>query len=159
MKLSSIKVNFCCFHTDKRLYIFASKDKELTSDKLKELAKSIIFSEDEKEIERIGLGVKEYKGILGRILCFVGIAFKTKDENGHNLYINKNSFCNLIGRLYKTQMIPVLAQPHMLNFKYHEEKKRNPSQEIEILHEKLEFVQRFDLKNIGQISEAMLLKF
>lgn len=43
------------------------------------------------------LGMTEYGRILGPIFTFIGIAFKTKDEKGEYLYINKKSFVNFLG--------------------------------------------------------------
>jgi len=45
-----------------------------------------------------GLGMTEYRGILGPIFSLIGVAFKTQDDKGNNIYINKNSFINYLSR-------------------------------------------------------------
>lgn len=85
--------DFLCLHTPdtlfkSRLYVHLETSKKRT--------RNIIFSEG---YEKKGLGMTEYAKLLGLLLTFIGIAFKTKDEYGHTLYINKKSFCKLIKRI------------------------------------------------------------
>jgi predicted N-acetyltransferase YhbS len=65
----------------------------------KDLKKAILGEKGERK----GLGVTEYGKVIGPILSAIGVAFKTKDEVGHTLYINKASFCNFIERLRQSQ--------------------------------------------------------
>lgn len=78
-----------------RLYVLTN-DEKLPRLQHQEKLKKFVFYQGH---ERKSLGMTTYSPFIGRLLAFCNVAFKSFDEHGNTLYINKKSFCSLVGRL------------------------------------------------------------
>jgi hypothetical protein len=146
-----MELNFTCFHSREwftnRLYVGLNH----TESTMKE----IIFSNGK---EKKGLGMTEYGCYLGRFLTLIGLAFKTKDEKGNDLYINKKSFCNLVYRLqenmkrYGENFIPDFVEE-----RYLAKKNQGDWERIQTIRQVFNrALPDLSDKNIGEVSIAML---
>lgn len=146
-------ISFSCFHSKQsiltnRLYSGANQD-ECT-------IKARIYS-DKKETT--SLGMTEYGAILGTFLELIGYAFKTKDENGKNLYVNKKSFCNLIYRLNQNFINYNELNISYMESQYNSKKDDSTKKQLEKIYNMFnKIVPRLSGKNIADISMEMVKK-
>jgi hypothetical protein len=146
-------VRFSCFHNKEsiltnRLYVGLNQDEAQI--------KNTVFSNGK---EKKGLGMTEYGNILGRLLSFIGYAFKTKDQDGNDLYINKKSFCNLIYRLHENNQKHNYFNTDFIESEYNTKKDRSTRQTLEKIYSTFNTVfPTLSDKNIGDIAIEMLGK-
>lgn len=121
-------MKFSCFHSKEsiltnRLYIGLNQDESQIKD--------TVFSSGK---EKKGLGMTEYGNILGRFLSFIGYAFKTKDNDYNDLYVNKKSFCNLIDRLHENNKKFNYFNTDFVEAEYNSKKDQLTKQRLEKIH-------------------------
>lgn len=144
-------LNFSCFHNKEslftnRLYVGVNQNESEIKDK--------VFSNGK---ERKGLGMTEYVNILGRFLNFIGLAFKTKDKDGNDLYINKKSFCNLIYRLQKNNQTHDYLDIDFVEAEYKAKKDHQTKQCLERIYKRFNIIfPTLSNKNIGELSSEIL---
>lgn len=146
-------LNFSCLHTKEtlftnRLYVGLNQDKS-------QMEKTVFSGGKEKK----GIGMTEYGNILGRFLNLIGIAFKTKDENGNDLYINKKSFCNLIDRLKNNNHKYNYFNAESIDSEYKEKKDNQTQQRLKKIYNCFDTIfPSLSDKNIGEVAIEMLSK-
>jgi|GEM_PF-4053833 len=138
---------FSCLHTKEsiftnRLYVGLNQNESQIRNK--------VFSNGE---EKKGLGMTEYGDILGHFLSLMGIAFKTKDRDGNDLYINKRSFCHLVDRLYNNDQKHNYFNIHFVQAAYSAKKNHLTQQRLEKIYTIFDAVfPTVSNKNIAEIS-------
>lgn len=143
--------DFSCFHSKEtiftnRLYVG-----------LNQVASEIKATVFAKRKEKKGLGMTEYGNILGLFLSFINIAFKTKDNHGNDLYINKKSFCHLINRLQKNNQKYNFFNTGFIENEYNTKKDHQTKQKLKEIYQTFNrvFPNLLD-KNIGEVAIVML---
>ncbi len=144
---------FCCVHTKEsfftnRLYVGLTPNKS-------EMNKVIFSGGKEKK----GLGMTEYGCLLGRILTFLGYAFKSTDEAGNTLYINKKSFCNLVDRLHRNNQKFNSFNSEFVDAQYNAPKSNDDKMRIEKIYKVFDSeIKTLSHQNIAQVSVNILGK-
>lgn len=145
-----MSIGFSCYHSkSNRLYIGLNQEPDDI--------RQIVISQQGKRREKKGLGMREYGCVWGRVLTCFGFAFKTKDHQGKNLYINKKSFCNLLDRLRQHNLENAGFNPDFVQAQYCAKKDKAAKARIKNIRGVFKkSLPEFAKRNISEISLSML---